>query len=98
MFPSLPLPLTLSPALWPQWFRAQPAGPGLVPSIMPLQQAGLGCFLGGPRAAWTAVIPSQALVGTDRPWLWAQGGRGNSVLHGKSGAATLRAVGGESER
>lgn len=48
-------------------------------------QAGPGCVLGGPRAAWAAGILSQASVGTHRPWPWAQGGRGNPGLHGRSG-------------
>lgn len=42
-------------------------GPGLAPSVMSLQQAGLGCFPGRPGVAWAAETTSQALVGTNGP-------------------------------
>lgn len=60
-------------------------GPGLV-LVMPLQQAGQGCFLGGPWAAGAAEITSQHLVGTNGPSPGPRVGVGiPSCLEGQEG-------------
>lgn len=97
-FPSPRLPPTPSPFPWPQRFLAQPAGAlGCSPPPSPRSRQGWAVSWAGP---------GQPGLQKSRPGPWwkrtgpgsgAQGTRGNSVLHGKSGAATLRAVGGEPE-